>query len=60
MIGAYVQGVGSDYYVMKERSEEEREKAEKRLVKRQAVKKRKLEAAGIEYDLEGVGYVSAS
>ncbi|KAI0955905.1 hypothetical protein AcV7_006446 [Taiwanofungus camphoratus] len=40
----------------KPRTEEEQEKAEKRLLKRQAQKKRKLKEAGIEYDFEAVAY----
>jgi len=40
----------------KTRTEEERRKAERRLVKRQQDRKRKLEEAGIEYDFEAVAY----
>jgi len=40
----------------KNRTEEEQEKVEQRLLKRQADKKRKLQAAGIDYDLDSVGY----
>lgn len=41
------------------RTEEERRKAEKRLIRRQEQRKRKLEEAGIRYDFEAVAYVSA-
>ncbi|KAI0671896.1 hypothetical protein C8Q78DRAFT_972909 [Trametes maxima] len=40
----------------KPRTEEEQEKAEKRLLKRQEQRKRKLEEAGIKYDFEAVAY----
>ncbi|KAI9000667.1 hypothetical protein BD414DRAFT_472377 [Trametes punicea] len=40
----------------KPRTEEEREKAERRLLKRQELRKRKLEEAGIDYDFEAVAY----
>ncbi|KAL6298538.1 hypothetical protein BKA93DRAFT_820329 [Sparassis latifolia] len=42
----------------KSRTQEETQKAEHRLLKRQAQKKRKLEEAGIEYDFEAVAYAS--
>ena len=45
---------------MQERTDEEKKKVEGRLLKRQVQKKRKLEAAGIDYDLSKVGYVSLS
>ncbi|GJE99922.1 RNA-binding domain-containing protein [Phanerochaete sordida] len=38
------------------RTEDEQQKAEKRLLKRQAQKKRKLEEAGIKYDFDAVAY----
>ncbi|KIP08213.1 hypothetical protein PHLGIDRAFT_104606 [Phlebiopsis gigantea 11061_1 CR5-6] len=38
------------------RTAEEQDKAEKRLLKRQAQKKRKLEEAGIKYDFDAVSY----
>ena len=41
------------------RTEEELEKAEARLLKRQVQRKRKLEEAGIKYDFESVAYVSS-
>ena len=41
------------------RTEEELEKAEARLLKRQEQRKRKLEEAGIKYDFEPVAYVSS-
>ncbi|KAI0648949.1 hypothetical protein C8Q79DRAFT_924348 [Trametes meyenii] len=40
----------------KPRTDEEQEKAEKRLLKRQEQRKRKLEDAGIKYDFEAVAY----
>lgn len=40
------------------RTEDEAEKAERRLLKRQEQRKRKLEEAGIKYDFEAVAYVS--
>ncbi|KDQ57076.1 hypothetical protein JAAARDRAFT_130954 [Jaapia argillacea MUCL 33604] len=40
------------------RTEEEQQKAEQRLLKRQEAKKRKLEEAGIKYDISKVAYVS--
>ncbi|KAH7884619.1 hypothetical protein F5I97DRAFT_1890684 [Phlebopus sp. FC_14] len=40
----------------KPRTEESIHRAEKRLMQRQKEKKRKLEAAGIKYDLDAVGY----
>ena len=43
---------------MQERTEEEQAKVEKRLLKRQEEKKRKLQAAGIDYDFGSVAYVS--
>ncbi|TFK95950.1 hypothetical protein BDV98DRAFT_516674 [Pterulicium gracile] len=39
------------------RTEDEREKASSRLLKRQAQKKRKLEDSGIKYDFDAVAYV---
>ncbi|KAH9902617.1 hypothetical protein C8Q73DRAFT_635570 [Cubamyces lactineus] len=42
----------------KPRTEEEQEKAERRLLKRQEQRKRKLKEAGIDYDFEAVAYVS--
>ncbi|KAI0368038.1 RNA-binding domain-containing protein [Pilatotrama ljubarskyi] len=44
----------------KPRTEEEQEKAERRLLKRQEQRKRKLEEAGINYEFEAVAYVSLS
>ncbi|KAI0636087.1 hypothetical protein C8Q77DRAFT_1052818 [Trametes polyzona] len=44
----------------KPRTEEEQSKAERRLLKRQEQRKRKLEEAGINYDFEAVAYVSLS
>jgi len=40
----------------KERTYQEQSAVEKRLRKRQAEKKRKLEAAGIDYDFDSVAY----
>lgn len=40
------------------RTVEEQQKASKRLLKRQNERKRKLEAAGIQYDFDAVAYVS--
>jgi len=40
----------------KSRTEDEQAKAEKRLLRRQAEKKRKLQAAGIDYDFDAVAY----
>ena len=40
------------------RTESEQARAVKRLLKRQQVRKRKLEEAGIEYDFDAVSYVS--
>lgn len=40
------------------RTAEDKDKAEKRLLKRQAQRKRKLEETGIKYDFETVAYVS--
>ena len=42
------------------RTESEQARAAKRLLKRQQARKRKLEAAGIEYDFDAVSYVSIS
>ena len=42
------------------RTDEEQEKVEKRLLQRQEEKKRKLKAAGIEYDFDAVAYVGVS
>jgi hypothetical protein len=42
------------------RTQEEIEKAENRLIKRQTEKKRKLAEAGIKYDFEAVAYVGAA
>lgn len=42
--------------IMQKRTPEEQAKAEKRLLKRQRERKRKLAEAGIEYDLEAVSY----
>ncbi|KAI9066327.1 RNA-binding domain-containing protein [Trametes sanguinea] len=42
----------------KPRTEEEQEKAERRLLKRQEQRKRKLQESGIDYDFEDVAYVS--
>lgn len=42
------------------RNEEQQRTAEKRLMKRQAARKRKLAEAGIAYDFGKVGYVSAA
>ncbi|EKM58385.1 uncharacterized protein PHACADRAFT_140250 [Phanerochaete carnosa HHB-10118-sp] len=42
------------------RTEEEQEKVEKRLLKRQVQKKRKLEEAGIKYDFDAVAYKKRS
>ncbi|KAF9448310.1 RNA-binding domain-containing protein [Macrolepiota fuliginosa MF-IS2] len=44
----------------KSRTEEERIKSNKRLIKRQNERKRKLETLGIDYDFDAVGYVSVS
>ncbi|OBZ72694.1 hypothetical protein A0H81_07703 [Grifola frondosa] len=44
----------------KPRTEEEQEKAEQRLLKRQSQRKRKLEEAGIKYDFEAVSYKKRS
>ena len=46
------------YVCAQSRTEDEKAKAEKRLLKRQKEKKRKLEAVGIDYDFSKVGYVS--
>ena len=43
----------------RERDGVEKARAEKRLLKRQEARKRKLADAGIDYDLEGAAYVSA-
>ena len=40
------------------RTEEEQERAESRLLRRQEEKKRKLAEAGIDYDFEAISYVS--
>lgn len=48
------------YAALQPRTAEEQEKAEKRLLKRQAQKKRKLEEAGIKYDFDAVAYVCFS
>lgn len=42
---------------IKTRTEEEQEKVEKRLLRRQDEKKRKLKAAGIDYDFDPAAYV---
>lgn len=42
----------------KTRTEEEQEKAEARLLRRQEDKKRKIEEAGLDYDFSAVAYVS--
>ena len=42
--------------IMQKRTPEEQAKAEKRLLKRQRERKRKLAEAGIEYDLDAVSY----
>ncbi|KAH9928424.1 hypothetical protein B0H21DRAFT_700356 [Amylocystis lapponica] len=42
----------------KPRTEEEQKTAEARLLRRQALRKRKLEESGIKYDFEAVAYVS--
>ena len=42
------------------REEKDIEKAERRLLKRQEQRKRKIEEAGIKYDFEAVAYVSDS
>ena len=42
---------------MQLRTEDERKKAERRLLRRQTKKKRKLQEAGIQYDFEAVAYV---
>ena len=52
-------GIGVEF-ALQERTDEEKKKVEGRLLKRQVQKKRKLEAAGIDYDLSKVGYVSLS
>jgi len=44
----------------KPRTEQEQHKAEKRLLKRQAQKKRKLAEAGIDYDFEAISYKKKS
>jgi hypothetical protein len=44
--------------VSQERTDEQKEKVEQRLVKRQEKTKEKLKAAGIDYDFDGVSWVS--
>lgn len=44
--------------LMQERTDAEQEKVEKRLLKRQEARKRKIAAAGIDYDFDEVAYVS--
>lgn len=45
-------------FYVQPRTEEQQDKAESRLLKRQDQRKRKLEEAGIKYDFEAVAYVS--
>lgn len=47
-------------FYVQPRTEEQQDKAESRLLKRQDQRKRKLEEAGIKYDFEAVAYVSLS
>ena len=45
------------FNVFQPRTEEEQVRAAKRLIRRQNDRKRKLEEAGIKYDIEAIGYV---
>ena len=49
----------ADVYGTKPRTEESIQRAEKRLMKRQEERKRKLVEVGIKYDFDAVAYVSA-
>lgn len=48
------------FATLQTRTVEEQDKAEKRLLKRQVEKKRKLQASGIDYDFGPVAYVCCS
>lgn len=48
---------GADLYDTKPRTEESIQRAEKRLMKRQEERKRRLEEVGIKYDFDAVAYV---
>lgn len=47
------------FWFLKARTGEERKKVERRLKKREAQKKRKLQEAGIEYDFGNASYMSS-
>ena len=47
------------FYDTKSRTEESIQRAEKRLIKRQEERKRKLAEVGIKYDFNAIAYVSA-
>ena len=55
----YLQTCRADLYDTKPRTEESIQRAEKRLIKRQEERKRKLAEVGIKYDFDAVAYVSA-
>lgn len=54
-----VYGIIANTYVQP-RTEDEIKEAERRIIKRQNQKKRKMDEAGIKYDFDAVAYVSCA